>query len=1039
MVRKIIATLCAALFPFVGQAAFPYYTQTGTYATATSVGNWDAFDWKWSENDDVQVSVNFSDIVVSNCQFRMSYPKQGNAYLTVTGGTITTDATSTTWTFLIPQTNLPPNNTYYSEFMAYGTMSTSGVLSETRTLAKGKVTLDISLFARTNTASWTPVIIAYNTSLSTNASIVETDPIYRSTSNLYPRLSVSNVFTGNGSISEIDFIGFDTNYSDGVRVGRLQWNNTDGCPEIGLKGGTVNLQIGQEQLVYVSNMSGMAITNGECLAIVSASGNRVGVSKANASLSGVTNYCDGIATENIGAGSNGFMTTHGLVRDVNTAGFAEGAKLYLSATKLGGITNVAPSAPYEPCEVGIVAASHATAGIILASPRNYKSWTTLDARYGVSNSADITSVSNFTISATNTLNGLIVAGNLANSNHVIAATGAVTTAYIAADLAGSNYTAAATNDLRAMIIAGDLADTNHVIAATGAVYLSSQQYTTNRIAVATNLCFQKSGGTITGASIVSNTLEVTGAGSFRNNLVATNGNVYLGPAGEGTDSTGRVVISDNIYFYDNIVLQKLGGTAISGFKGDAIIQETTTNNIQIGSSGYSSMVWSAQSMYVMMTGNVGMVIATNYLPDQTRSVPRYALDVRGHGGFEGPVYLGTSGTASNQAISFAGMTNWAAGNVVSTGRTITAGTGLAGGGALNSNITIAVDLNYLDTLYQPIGSAEYSELKIYDTDYLGSELISNGTFTGAAAPAIPAYWAVSNATLGSAPAFTNAITVSAGQSGTISYTGALTMVTGALYYVQAKMVSYETVTNQVVLGGITSSVVQLGTSTNYLALPIALSTTGFTFILNAGPTYNVYLDDVSLKRITEGDGYVADDFYVGGTLYANTTVAGIDGGLVTNAILHGDGKGITNLNFASRSSFIASIPTNGVVYTNTAAITNTFPTSFIVHEDVDGFNTNTYGFTFGIGTCEVGASIKCRSNSASAKFYRMFLYKNNTLWVELWDYTTAEINEKPLFNPVYYFYNDNATNVFTFRVATEDQQTFSGEQNARVWGRFIAE
>lgn len=59
-----------------------------------------------------------------------------------------------------------------------------------------------------------------------------------------------------------DYIDFDVTYADGVAEGRLQWNIEDGTLEVGLPGGTVNLQIGQEMMIRCRNTTGVTITNG---------------------------------------------------------------------------------------------------------------------------------------------------------------------------------------------------------------------------------------------------------------------------------------------------------------------------------------------------------------------------------------------------------------------------------------------------------------------------------------------------------------------------------------------------------------------------------------------------------------------------------------------------------------------------------------------------------------------------------------------------------------------------------------------------------
>lgn len=164
-----------------------------------------------------------------------------------------------------------------------------------------------------------------------------------------------------------DYFQFDITYMDGQAEGRLQWNTEDGTLEVGMPGGNVNLQIGQEMLVRVRNISGVTIPNGSVVYASGASANRLTVALANADASTpLLNRVAGIATEEILNNSNGFMTTQGLVRDVNTLGMAEGAPLWLSEITDGAFTTTRPAAPDASIVVGLVIRAHATEGIILA-------------------------------------------------------------------------------------------------------------------------------------------------------------------------------------------------------------------------------------------------------------------------------------------------------------------------------------------------------------------------------------------------------------------------------------------------------------------------------------------------------------------------------------------------------------------------------------------------------------------------------------------------------------------------------------------------
>ena len=154
----------------------------------------------------------------------------------------------------------------------------------------------------------------------------------------------------------------------GVAV--MRWNNTDGTVEVGLKGGNVTLQIGQEIVLRVVNKTGSPITNGQVVRVVAVTGGVTGVALAQADSDANSGTTIGIATEDIADNAQGFITTQGLVHDVNTNSFNEGDVLYLSPTTAGGITNIKPVAPQHMVIVGYVAKKGITDGHILLHVQN---------------------------------------------------------------------------------------------------------------------------------------------------------------------------------------------------------------------------------------------------------------------------------------------------------------------------------------------------------------------------------------------------------------------------------------------------------------------------------------------------------------------------------------------------------------------------------------------------------------------------------------------------------------------------------------------
>lgn len=165
------------------------------------------------------------------------------------------------------------------------------------------------------------------------------------------------------------YLDFDTAASNTTGVAKLIWNDGEGTLEFGLKGGNVNLQIGQEQVLLITNTTGATLTDGQVVYITGAQGNRPTVALADADTEATSSKTFGVVTESIANGAEGFITTAGLVRGLNTSAFSEGVAIWLSGTA-GAFTATKPAAPQHGVMVGWVVRSHATAGAILVHVQN---------------------------------------------------------------------------------------------------------------------------------------------------------------------------------------------------------------------------------------------------------------------------------------------------------------------------------------------------------------------------------------------------------------------------------------------------------------------------------------------------------------------------------------------------------------------------------------------------------------------------------------------------------------------------------------------
>lgn len=174
----------------------------------------------------------------------------------------------------------------------------------------------------------------------------------------------SGIAMNNYPLFDVDYIDFNLINGIDPAEGRLVWNDDDGTLNLGMPGGNVNLQIGQEMLVRALNDEAFQITNGKIVRVSGGTGNFAKI-KLSDNSSIVTAGSLGIATEDIPSGQKGYVTNFGFVRDVDTSGMAAGSLLWLDNN--GDYTTTVPTPPDIKVIVGIVVREHATEGIIHAT------------------------------------------------------------------------------------------------------------------------------------------------------------------------------------------------------------------------------------------------------------------------------------------------------------------------------------------------------------------------------------------------------------------------------------------------------------------------------------------------------------------------------------------------------------------------------------------------------------------------------------------------------------------------------------------------
>jgi len=151
--------------------------------------------------------------------------------------------------------------------------------------------------------------------------------------------------------------------------------STDGSIVVVPSGTSVDLAVSQASpastlLTPVRNTTGATLTKGTVVYISGATGQIATVSKALATSDATSAQTLGMLTTDLANNSNGYVTVFGLLVEIDTSAYTDGAQLYLSGTTAGAVTATKPSAPTHLVYVGVVEYAHAIHGKILVKVQN---------------------------------------------------------------------------------------------------------------------------------------------------------------------------------------------------------------------------------------------------------------------------------------------------------------------------------------------------------------------------------------------------------------------------------------------------------------------------------------------------------------------------------------------------------------------------------------------------------------------------------------------------------------------------------------------
>jgi len=176
--------------------------------------------------------------------------------------------------------------------------------------------------------------------------------------------------TGIDSIATPDYIDFDTTNAATTQTARLGWDDGEGTLILGLKGGNVNMPLGEMLYQMCYNGTGSTIAKGAVVYISGGQGQRPSVTLALATSDATSARTFGVAAEAIASGAEGIVVEFGIVDGLDTSSYTAGQTLYLSGSTAGAFQTTKPVAPIHMVYVASVIRSHASSGRIFVKVQN---------------------------------------------------------------------------------------------------------------------------------------------------------------------------------------------------------------------------------------------------------------------------------------------------------------------------------------------------------------------------------------------------------------------------------------------------------------------------------------------------------------------------------------------------------------------------------------------------------------------------------------------------------------------------------------------
>jgi hypothetical protein len=203
-------------------------------------------------------------------------------------------------------------------------------------------------------------------------------------------VSDAGAIAGATTITNLDYLDFDTTYNTTLGAGQLGWNGNDTLG-LGMIGGNVVQHIGEDTFFYVK--ASATITKGQLCMFTGAVGSSGVLTAAPATAIPFAEAIIGVAAEDIANNGFGLIQNTGTLKGVDTSAFLDGDVLYYNSAVTGGFTKTFPAS--GPIVIAAAVAKSGSGGSGILTVRiSFQTRVTAGTAMSVTQGNDVVTVTN---------------------------------------------------------------------------------------------------------------------------------------------------------------------------------------------------------------------------------------------------------------------------------------------------------------------------------------------------------------------------------------------------------------------------------------------------------------------------------------------------------------------------------------------------------------------------------------------------------------------------------------------------------------------